>query len=103
MADFIVDETDIRRELELLRSSDRDGHEETFKKVCRSVFLQVCCSHIHPRSIQAKERVNSALLKWYFDNKLGVAFHHAGVSKNDRELIQQMFIDGHIRVIVSTA
>ncbi|KAJ2829595.1 Pre-mRNA splicing [Coemansia erecta] len=33
----------------------------------------------------------------------GVACHHAGMSRADRQLVEDLFADGHVRVLVSTA
>ncbi len=33
----------------------------------------------------------------------GVAFHHAGLSKNDRDLVEEWFKDGHIELLFSTS
>ena len=35
--------------------------------------------------------------------KYGVAFHHAGLDINDRRAVEQMFIDGGLKLIVSTS
>ena len=35
--------------------------------------------------------------------KCGVAFHHAGLDINDRRAVEQMFIDGALKLIVSTS
>ncbi|KAJ1844874.1 Pre-mRNA splicing, partial [Coemansia sp. RSA 2703] len=34
---------------------------------------------------------------------LGVAVHHAGMARGDRALVEDLFGDGHVRVLVSTA
>lgn len=33
----------------------------------------------------------------------GIGIHHAGLIRQDRLLMERMFIDGHIRVLVCTA
>lgn len=33
----------------------------------------------------------------------GVAVHHAGMPKDDRKLVEDLFADGHIHVLISTA
>lgn len=33
----------------------------------------------------------------------GVAIHHAGLSRSDRTLVEELFAEGHIKVLVSTA
>jgi len=35
--------------------------------------------------------------------KCGVAFHHAGLDINDRRAVEQMFIDGGLKLIVCTS
>ena len=35
--------------------------------------------------------------------KYGFAVHHAGLSRADRMLVEDLFADGHIQVLVSTA
>ena len=33
----------------------------------------------------------------------GFAIHHAGMSRADRTLVEELFADGHVQVLVSTA
>ncbi|KAJ2578702.1 Pre-mRNA splicing [Coemansia sp. RSA 1807] len=33
----------------------------------------------------------------------GIACHHAGMARTDRQLVEDLFADGHIRILVSTA
>jgi pre-mRNA-splicing helicase BRR2 len=33
----------------------------------------------------------------------GIGIHHAGLSKDDRRLVEDLFAAGHIQVLVSTA
>jgi len=33
----------------------------------------------------------------------GVGLHHAGLSSNDREIVEKMFLQGEIRVLIATA
>ena len=33
----------------------------------------------------------------------GFAIHHAGLTRADRQLVEDLFADGHIQVLVSTA
>jgi len=35
--------------------------------------------------------------------KFGIGIHHAGMQRTDRELVEEMFADGNIQVLVSTA
>ena len=34
---------------------------------------------------------------------LGIGIHHAGLSKDDRTLVEDLFAAGHIKVLISTA
>ena len=33
----------------------------------------------------------------------GIGLHHAGLSSNDRDIVETMFLKGEIRVLVATA
>ena len=33
----------------------------------------------------------------------GFAIHHAGMKRGDRQLVEDLFCDGHVQVLVSTA
>jgi pre-mRNA-splicing helicase BRR2 len=33
----------------------------------------------------------------------GIAVHHAGLTKEDRNLVEDLFAAGHLRILVSTA
>mmetsp|Transcript_44554 Transcript_44554/g.60425 ORF Transcript_44554/g.60425 Transcript_44554/m.60425 type:complete len:89 (-) Transcript_44554:34-300(-) len=47
------------------------------------------------------DRCNSNDLKDLLPYGLGM--HHAGLSKRDRKLVEDLFADGHLQVLVSTA
>lgn len=47
------------------------------------------------------DMVKSADLKSVM--KFGIGIHHAGMQRTDRELVEEMFADGNIQVLVSTA
>ncbi|WP_222920417.1 DEAD/DEAH box helicase [Natrinema sp. SYSU A 869] len=50
---------------------------------------------------KSKEEIeDSTLRKSVLD---GVAFHHAGLSKNDRDLVEEWFKEGHIELLFSTS
>jgi replicative superfamily II helicase len=34
---------------------------------------------------------------------LGLGFHHAGMLRRDRNLVEKLFLDGNIRILVATA
>ncbi|ELY44701.1 DEAD/DEAH box helicase [Natronorubrum tibetense] len=48
-----------------------------------------------------KERLDDDTL--YHSVLDGVAFHHAGLSKNDRDLVEEWFKEGHIELLFSTS
>ncbi|WP_339105568.1 DEAD/DEAH box helicase [Haloterrigena salinisoli] len=48
----------------------------------------------------AKELDDATLRKSVLD---GVAFHHAGLSKNDRDLVEEWFKEGHVELLFSTS
>ncbi|WP_440772529.1 DEAD/DEAH box helicase [Natronorubrum sp. DTA28] len=48
-----------------------------------------------------KERLDNDTL--YHSVLDGVAFHHAGLSKNDRDLVEEWFKEGHIELLFSTS
>jgi len=53
-------------------------------------------------NVRSKQRdLIDAKLREYA--KCGVAFHHAGLDINDRRAVEQMFIDGGLKLIVSTS
>ena len=55
-----------------------------------------------PLNVRSKQRdLIDAKLREYA--KCGVAFHHAGLDINDRRSVEQMFIDGGLKLIVSTS
>lgn len=33
----------------------------------------------------------------------GIGLHHAGLSSNDREIVEKLYLDGHIQILVATA
>ncbi|QRV13375.1 DEAD/DEAH box helicase [Haloterrigena salifodinae] len=47
-----------------------------------------------------KELDDATLRKSVLD---GVAFHHAGLSKNDRDLVEEWFKEGHVELLFSTS
>lgn len=47
------------------------------------------------------DEVDSRELAALLDN--GVAIHHAGMSRSDRTLVEDLFAQGHVKVLVSTA
>ncbi|MDF9747160.1 DEAD/DEAH box helicase [Natrinema salsiterrestre] len=50
---------------------------------------------------ESKDEIDDATLrKSVLD---GVAFHHAGLSKNDRDLVEEWFKEGHIELLFSTS
>ncbi|WP_408956820.1 DEAD/DEAH box helicase [Natrinema sp. 74] len=49
---------------------------------------------------ESKELENDTLRNSVLD---GVAFHHAGLSKNDRDLVEEWFKDGHVELLFSTS
>lgn len=50
---------------------------------------------------ESKEEIDDGTLrKSVLD---GVAFHHAGLSKNDRDLVEEWFKEGHIELLFSTS
>ncbi|PSP74910.1 DEAD/DEAH box helicase [Halobacteriales archaeon QS_1_68_20] len=49
---------------------------------------------------EAKELSNETLRKSVLD---GVAFHHAGLSKGDKDLIEKWFREGHVQLLFSTS
>ncbi|APW97336.1 DEAD/DEAH box helicase [Halobiforma lacisalsi AJ5] len=49
---------------------------------------------------ESKELENDTLRNSVLD---GVAFHHAGLSKNDRDLVEEWFKEGHIELLFSTS
>ncbi|WP_254521507.1 DEAD/DEAH box helicase [Natrinema caseinilyticum] len=49
---------------------------------------------------ESKELDDSTLRNSVLD---GVAFHHAGLSKNDRDLIEEWFKQGHVELLFSTS
>jgi len=49
---------------------------------------------------ESKDLENDTLRKSALD---GVAFHHAGLSKNDRDLVEEWFKQGHIELLFSTS
>ncbi len=49
---------------------------------------------------ESKELENDTLRNSVLD---GVAFHHAGLSKNDRDLIEEWFKEGHVELLFSTS
>ncbi len=49
---------------------------------------------------EAKELSNETLRKSVLD---GVAFHHAGLSKADKDLIEEWFREGHVQLLFSTS
>lgn len=49
---------------------------------------------------ESKELENDTLRKSVLD---GVAFHHAGLSKNDRDLIEEWFKQGYVELLFSTS
>ncbi|WP_226004606.1 DEAD/DEAH box helicase [Natrinema salinisoli] len=50
---------------------------------------------------ESKDEIDHATLrKSVLD---GVAFHHAGLSKNDRDLVEEWFKEGHIELLFSTS
>ncbi|GAB3678267.1 DEAD/DEAH box helicase [Halopiger thermotolerans] len=49
---------------------------------------------------ESKELENDSLRKSVLD---GVAFHHAGLSKNDRDLVEEWFKEGHVELLFSTS
>ncbi|WP_254762614.1 DEAD/DEAH box helicase [Natrinema marinum] len=49
---------------------------------------------------ESKELENDTLRNSVLD---GVAFHHAGLSKNDRDLIEEWFKAGHVELLFSTS
>lgn len=48
-----------------------------------------------------KEKINSTDLKELLP--FGFAIHHAGLSRMDRDLVESLFSDRHIQVLVSTS
>lgn len=58
-------------------------------------------SSVASREILLRVDVKSADLKSLL--AYGLAVHHAGLSKHDRTLVEDLFAAGHIRVLVSTA
>ncbi|SEW28256.1 DEAD/DEAH box helicase [Natrinema salifodinae] len=50
---------------------------------------------------ESKDEIEDATLR----NSVldGVAFHHAGLSKNDRDLVEEWFKEGHIELLFSTS
>jgi replicative superfamily II helicase len=53
-------------------------------------------------NVRSKQRdLIDAKLREYA--KCGVAFHHAGLDISDRRAVEQMFIDGGLKLIVSTS
>ncbi|AFZ72586.1 DEAD/DEAH box helicase [Natronobacterium gregoryi] len=49
---------------------------------------------------ESKELENDTLRNSVLD---GVAFHHAGLSKNDRDLVEEWFKEGHVELLFSTS
>jgi pre-mRNA-splicing helicase BRR2 len=53
------------------------------------------------RSTKEAESVKSADLRDVLP--YGFAIHHAGMTRADRTLVEELFADGHVQVLVSTA
>lgn len=51
--------------------------------------------------VKAKEEIRSVDLKELLDT--GIAIHHAGLSRSDRDLVESLFEKKHIQVLVSTS
>ena len=52
-------------------------------------------------AIVEKQTINSKQLKELLVNGIGI--HHAGLSRADRDLVEQLFADRHFNILVSTA
>lgn len=52
-------------------------------------------------AIVQRETINSKDLKELLPNGIGI--HHAGLSRADRDLVEQLFADRHFNILVSTA
>jgi replicative superfamily II helicase len=68
----------------------------------RSVSARMVMGMESELNVRSKQRdLIDAKLREYA--KCGVAFHHAGLDINDRRAVEQMFIDGGLKLIVSTS
>lgn len=50
---------------------------------------------------KTKSRINSDDLRDLLGHGIGI--HHAGLSRGDRDLVEQLFADRHLNILVSTA
>ena len=76
-----------------------DLHSKAFYKIC---FFPVSVIDVHFRLCRTEaDQVKNLELKDLLP--YGFAIHHAGMSRVDRALVEDLFADRHIQVLVSTA
>jgi len=78
----------------------RKGQVRVIYVVFYGLFGPICCcsrfSSRGPHCIAKSTDLQDLL-------PFGFAVHHAGLSRADRTLVEDLFADGHVRVLVSTA
>lgn len=62
---------------------------------------QHCSNSLDNRRGRSNRRVDDQCLAGLVDQ--GVAFHHAGLSMTDREIVEQSFLQGDVRILCSTS
>ncbi|EDR27184.1 U5 small nuclear ribonucleoprotein 200 kDa helicase, putative [Entamoeba dispar SAW760] len=78
-------------------------------KYIKEMALQENCLHSFLQNRRASQEVLLSEAK-KFDNEelkeligVGIGIHHAGMNKEDRRLIEDLYADNHLQVLVSTA
>ncbi len=65
----------------------------------------ITCLHVHVHYLIAFIIISCHYQNQHLKDLLpyGFGIHHAGMSRVDRTLVEELFADGHIQVLVSTA